>query len=190
MTQFKIGDLVECVPNVDGRGRGSGYHPGFQFHVRQLKAYTRDDESDTVYWPVEKYGGSNLLGVFGDSLRLITDTEGGDMEQTKQRRTFKLLKESPSLLKGALVQERCDDGTQPYDLLNPETHSKDPSFKVSFAKRELVEEAPKFWVEVFPVQPQFMTREELDQFEAFKASKKPVRKAAAKKAAKKSAQAL
>lgn len=107
----------------------------------------------------------------------------GDTTVNKKR-TFKLLKETPALKVGALLQEECEDGTQPYSLINADTHSKDPSQTVRFPKRELIEEQPKFFIEVFQVNPQYMTQVELDQYESFKNTLKQPKKVA--KAQKKS----
>lgn len=87
------------------------------------------------------------------------------------KRTFMLRKDTPSMLKGALLQDN-GNSTSPYVMINSQTHSKDPSFTISFAKRELIEEAPAWFVEVFQVEPQYMTQTELDQYEAFKTTLK------------------
>lgn len=102
------------------------------------------------------------------------DTEAFDarqlvlVEKKGNRRTFMLIKDTPTMLKGAILQEECDDGTQPYKMLNQETHCKDGNYLVSIAKRELVEKQPKWFVEVFKVTPEYMTKEQLAQFETFK----------------------
>lgn len=81
------------------------------------------------------------------------------------KRTFKLLKDLPNLKKGALFQEECEDGTQPYSLIN------NVDVRVSYSDRSVVEDQPDFFVEVFKVNPEYMTKEELEQFEAFKKGK-------------------
>jgi hypothetical protein len=81
-------------------------------------------------------------------------------------RTFMLRKDAPSMLKGALLQEERTGGA--YIMLNRDTHAKDSSYKINFAKRELIEEQPTWFIEVFAVTPQYMTQEELTQFESFK----------------------
>ena len=97
------------------------------------------------------------------------------------RKTYKLIKDTPTMVKGAILQEKCDDGTQPYIMLNKNTHDKYADGADRKIKRSLVEDAPNWFVEVFQVEPQYMTREELDQWEAFKGgkAKKPVAKKAA-----------
>lgn len=97
-----------------------------------------------------------------------------------QRRTFKLIKETPKTRAGALFQEQCDDGTQPYILITPE-FNKGGRVSEQITHRELVEDQPKWFTEVFKVHPEYMTREELDAWEAFK--KSTVKKLVARKAA-------
>jgi hypothetical protein len=111
-------------------------------------------------------------------------TEGGDMKKPYQRKTYKQLKDTVTVKRGAIWQEACDDGTQEYVLLTTE-HNKDPRNTQCIYDRSLVENDKKHFAEVFQVEPQYMTREELDQWEAFKSRKKPGRKAAPKLTAEK-----
>lgn len=97
-----------------------------------------------------------------DNLEIVT--EGGDVKH--QRRTFKQLTETVTVKKGALWQEACDDGTQEYVLLN-DAFNKDSRAQKIY-NRSLVEDDPKHFVEVFSVEPQYMTREELDRWEVFR----------------------
>ena len=67
------------------------------------------------------------------------------------RRTFKLLKDTPEVRKGALFQEACDDGDQEYILLDhsfiiPEDYF-DFYSNISFS-RDTVEKQPAFFEEV------------------------------------------
>lgn|GEM_PF-4828795 len=98
-------------------------------------------------------------------------SEGGKMPQ--QRRTFKLTKELPELTKGALVQEKCDDGTQDYIALDNSQikYTLADGRKSLTYPRKAVEDEPNYFVEVFAVEPAYMTKEELDRFEAFKTNK-------------------
>jgi len=86
------------------------------------------------------------------------------------RRTFKLVKAMPGIKVGTLFQEECEDGTQPYSpVKNPAQY--DNSLEIRFHDRKLVEESP-FFVEVFKVEPEYMTREQLDACQAFLGQKK------------------
>lgn len=83
------------------------------------------------------------------------------------RRTFRLLKDTPDTKKGALFQERCDDGDQDYQILCEfeESHVtapfEDGGRGVTYG-RDAVENRPKWFVEVYKVNPEYMTQEELD----------------------------
>ncbi|MGO4470371.1 hypothetical protein AB4Y95_00330 [Arthrobacter sp. M-10] len=93
------------------------------------------------------------------------------------RKTYKLIKETPELRKGALFQEACDDGTQEYVLLDHTAHkggSAPSGQRYAIFDRPLVENAPQWFVEVFQVEPQFMTATELEQWKAFKKTPKKI----------------
>ncbi|WP_336874368.1 hypothetical protein [Rhodococcus qingshengii] len=102
-------------------------------------------------------------------------------ETIMKRRTFKLTKELPELTKGALVQEKCDDGDQDYTVLDQSfiKYEDEHGRKTVTYPRKAVEDEPNYFVEVFAVEPAYMTQDELDQFEAFKISaKKPAKRTA------------
>lgn len=101
-------------------------------------------------------------------LRLVTSNSKEN--KPMGRRTFKLVKAMPGVKVGTLFQEECEDGTQPYSPMDTVSGAK-----LQFSDRSLVEESP-FFVEVFKVEPEYMTREQLDAFEAFKKSLKPAAK--------------
>ncbi|WP_218747432.1 hypothetical protein [Rhodococcus sp. FH8] len=94
-------------------------------------------------------------------------------ELNVKRRTFKLTKELPELTKGALVQEKCDDGTQDYIALDNSQikYTLEDGRKSLTYPRKAVEDEPNYFVEVFAVEPAYMTQDELDRFEAFKTTK-------------------
>lgn len=102
-------------------------------------------------------------------------------EEIMRRRTFKLTKELPELTKGALVQEKCNDGTQDYIALDNSQikYALEDGRKSLTYPRKAVEDESNYFVEVFAVEPAYMTQDELDQFEAFKISaKKPAKRTA------------
>ncbi|BBE45461.1 MULTISPECIES: hypothetical protein [Rhodococcus] len=94
-------------------------------------------------------------------------------ETIMKRRTFKLTKELPELTKGALVQEKCDDGDQDYTVLDQSfiKYEDEHGRKTVTYPRKAVEDEPNYFVEVFAVEPAYMTQDELDRFEAFKTTK-------------------
>ncbi|MBM4646581.1 hypothetical protein GS464_29695 [Rhodococcus hoagii] len=87
-----------------------------------------------------------------------------------QRKTYKQLKDSVTVKKGALWQEACDDGTQEYILLD-QSFNKDPRQTQRIYDRALVEGDEKNFVEVFKVTPEYMTRDEVERWEAFQGKK-------------------
>jgi hypothetical protein len=107
---------------------------------------------------------------FDDNLELVTESKQG----TKvMRKTYKLLKELHNVKKGAFYQEACDDGDQEYMLITREHYKGSDNQECVVTDRSIVEDQPQWFVEVFQVTPQYMTREELDQWEAFKGRKAP-----------------
>lgn len=140
--------------------------------VRVLKAETGD-----------KAKVGDILTVSGGTTN-YPETSNGDMwrlseielinegETTVGKRTFKLLKDTPFVAKGAIYQEKCDDGTQEYVLLddkfNKDQLTNGKMNSQNIYHRPNVEDQPEWFVEVFKVTPEYMTQGELDQWEAFK----------------------
>lgn len=125
--------------------------------------------------------------VRSDNCELVTK---GEEVKPYQRKTFKQLKDSVTVKKGALWQEACDDGDQEYVLLDS-AFNRDPRQTQRIYDRALVEDDPKNFVEVFKVSPEYQTREELDLWEAFQKSQAKVRvtKPVAKRVARKTKKA-
>lgn len=76
-------------------------------------------------------------------------------ENVNTRRTFRLLKDTPEVGKGALVQEACDDGNQEYVLLDGEflSDATDSDYHDYFDSlpnfsRNTVEDQPDWFEEV------------------------------------------
>lgn len=127
------------------------------------------DGISTLYFTTESgHKCYESLEVFETAT--LVSTESATTKETKPmaRRTFRLLKDTPSVRRGALYQEDCDDGTQPYSCINTSEYAKDPTKKLgNVSTRSLIEEQPEWFVEVFKVEPEYMTREELDRYEVF-----------------------
>ena len=135
---------------------------------------TVDDNSNCPIVVLDNINGDNRWPYNEDNLELIPNGE-----TVVKRRTFKLTKELPELAKGALVQEKCDDGTQDYIALDNSQikYALEDGRKSLTYPRKAVEDEPNYFVEVFAVEPAYMTQDELDQFEAFKISaKKPAKR--------------
>lgn len=173
MTKFKRGDQVRRVKETY-----QGMKPGDVATVVSLRL-------NLGCVVLDRFGGDNGYGHDIKNLELVT--EGGEMNKPYQRKTYKLLKDSPMVSKGALFQEDCDDGTQPYSLITKEHIKGSVGGKHSVMDRSLIEDQPTWFTEVFKVTPEYMTQAELDEWEAFKNSKKPAarRRTPAKKVAKK-----
>jgi hypothetical protein len=155
MAKFKKGDRVRVTdPN-------SAYF-GERGTITDSRNGWSGDPHEVLTIQLERGDGVNL---YNRKFTLVSEGE-----KVMGRRTFKQLREDPTVKAGAIWQEACDDGDQEYVLLNYETHHKGGT-RVHISERELVENQPKWFVEVFQVTPQYMTREELDQWEAFKGRK-------------------
>ncbi|GAA1053946.1 hypothetical protein [Dietzia natronolimnaea] len=155
MTKFKVGDQVRAVSQSHGWGKVSKGDAGVVSHTTKAAG----NEGYRVNFPRHRSWNASE-----SDLELVA--EGGDF-QPHHRKTYKQLKDSVTVKKNALWQEACDDGTQEYVLLD-ESFNRDPRQTQRIYDRSLVEDDPKHFVEVFKVTPEFMTREELDQWESFK----------------------
>jgi len=185
MSKFKVGDIVDdrlldrskTLPNkpLDS----SKYDTGDLFVVlrrtseifKHGQVVALDDDDGT---PCPRYFNGAALSYFhNDDLQPISTITNSKENKPMGRRTFKLIKETPEYKVGTLFQEACDDGDQEYivitrDLLKFEDANADnqPSYE-----RVEVETQPQWFIEVFKVEPEYMTREQLDAFEAFKKQK-------------------
>lgn len=171
MSRFKIGDVIT--------GTGGTRQYSFTTDRATMKVVNllSDDDIKVELIANPDYPSEvgNTYDVASEHFKLLT--EGG---APMARRTFKLTKDTFELKKGALFQEACDDGDQEYVLLDKSFLAHD-DFDTYFngqhpsSSRKAVEESPSFFVEVFKVSPEYMTRPELDQFEAYKAAQTPKR---------------
>lgn len=167
MSKYKVGDRVKIISSTRSAGTSTRQRIGRSFEILEVdnSGFRIDSDCSWQWW-------------YADSDAQLINNEGG---APMARKTYKLLKDTPLAAKGALYQEACDDGTQEYVLINKETHYKDDQSKrPAIVDRSLVEDAPSWFVEVFPVTPPYLTQAELDQWEAFK-TQKPAKKTVAKK---------
>lgn len=171
MSSFKVGDRVRAV----SQSCGWGY-----VEKGDVGTISRVNIGSRWGYQVDFPRHSSWSASEGD-LELINGNEG----EKVSRRTFKLLKDTVGVRKGALYQEECEDGTQPYSIITPEfAKSTATGTKARYADRALIEEQPQWFVEVFKVEPAYMTKEELEKWEAFQkfnAKAKPGPKSGAKK---------
>lgn len=158
MTKFKVGDRVRV--NSPNGGCCIGKHGT----IATIERFTAEG------WVVCDVGSSCPR----QETHLELVTSNSKENKPMGRRTFKLIKETPEYKVGTLFQEACDDGDQEYivitrDLLKFEDANTDnqPSYE-----RVEVETQPQWFVEVFKVEPEYMTREQLDAYQAFLGQKK------------------
>lgn len=168
MSKFKVGDRVRVLTKQFGCDRQVGSEVTI-YKISDGLFYVKEDSG------FEHTGCGRTQSELG-----LTNSKGATI--VSERRTFKLLKNSPTLRKGALWQEQCDDGTQPYELITPEFKiSETNTRKSTQSDRSIIEEQPDWFVEVFKVHPEYMTKEELEKWEAFKKGSKVAKVAKAKK---------
>jgi len=63
------------------------------------------------------------------------------------RKTYRLLKDSPELKKGTILEEMCDDGTQPFNVQTKEGHKFEDQGRTQYS-RDTVMKNPKWFEEV------------------------------------------
>lgn len=145
MIKFKVGDRV--------RNNGTGEQLGV-VSEGVIDMYLPD------YWVKYPYVVRNDAGETEpfDASQVELITEG---ETKVGRRTFRLLKDMPDTKKGALFQEQCEDGTQPYSIIQG-------GDDYTYSNRSTVEDNPEWFVEVFVIDTTHLTKEELAKWEAFK----------------------
>jgi hypothetical protein len=73
------------------------------------------------------------------------------------RKTYIALTDTPELKKGAIMQEKCDDGDQDYECITPELMQVDDQGLTCYS-RKTVETQPQFFMEV---QQAWLTLEQL-----------------------------
>lgn len=167
MSKFKVGDRVRTVKCT------CTYAPDCEHRdlVGKVFTITKDDGSDQWQYSLND---SNAFGWDDEELELVTKGE-----EKMGRRTFRLLKDTYMVKKGALVQEQCDDGDQDFEVLDKSYCKFDwadgtEGYQVA---REAVLNSPQWFEEVFNPGDTWFTKAELEAFKAFVKSSKPKRPA-------------
>lgn len=156
MAKFKVGDRVRVTSVSELRN----------------KIFTISEVHEHWSFPYK------LDGDVGDNFNVWSDNElqlaqGPRTDNLlKSPRTYRLLKDAPSVRAGAIFQESDNDK---YMLISPEFIRFGTGAAID---RGAVESQPDWFVEVFKVTPEYMTAEELSQWEAFKAGSKPTKPSA------------
>ena len=170
MAKFKVGDRVRAV-------RDKPMH-----NISRGDVHTIDsiDSAGDLWFRDNPLCGSDCCSQPGN-FELVTNSKGATI--VSERRTFKQLKDSMEVKKGALFQEKCDDGGQEYVLLDWEQYTKHiesnqaHGFDQKSLARDEVEQEPDWFVEVFKVHPEYLEKGEIEAWEHFrKTYKKPATK--------------
>lgn len=154
--KYKVGDKVRITKRLTVGGAGD-----MPELVGQTVVVTKTNDK----WFDFKAANGEEETVFRedyDKVELIN--KGATM-----RRTFKLLKDTDGIRKGALFQEMCDDSDQDYVLLdNAFRRFEYPHSAVRCVRsRDAIENNPKWYVEVFPMVSEYGTKEEVNAFKKF-----------------------
>lgn len=166
MSGFEVGDRVRVLSGPD-----EGDHVGDILTIQghDDHRYPKQEASKRLYYT--KPGEQGVY--YPDELELVK-TKG---DKPMGRRTFRQLKTDYRTKKGATWQEQCEDGTQPYELITPEYGLADSGHQIApVSQRNLIEDNPEWFVEVFKVTPEYMTQAELDSWEAFKKAATPAKR--------------
>lgn len=106
MRQFKVGDQVRMISkSIYGDLQSSAVYKRTTNGIGRITQV--DPEGPDTYTVNELQHSSG-----GDFFAEADSQPINYGETTMKRRTFKLTKELPELTKGALVQEKCDEGTR------------------------------------------------------------------------------
>lgn len=81
------------------------------------------------------------------------------------QRTFKLLKNSVELKKGAILREKCDDGDQDFETISRE-HIKAQEGRCYYNRKNVINN-PEWFEEVFSLGDIFFTQKVVDKFKKF-----------------------
>jgi len=133
MTKFKVGDRVRQF-TTSSKDTG----------VIIEATYSQNRGTYTLLY--DKDGSKSMHHWHDNELELITSKSKKE-EKSMTRRTFRQLKDSVTIKKGAIFQEQCEDGTQPYELITPEFY-KGNLTPGTIKDRSLVEGQPEWFEEV------------------------------------------
>lgn len=157
--KYKPGNKVKIVKIISETASDRAYYEKYLGRVAEIK-------STSGIWLEHPYKLKGTEGWWTDrELELV------NKEAYVGRRTFRVIKDTPEFKKGALLQEMCDDGDQDYTLLTHEYAVDKDQYTFQYT-RVVVEKNPKFFVEVFPIVPEWGTKEEVAKFKKFLKGKK------------------
>lgn len=132
--KFKVGDKVKILRNSCGSNLEIG-------SIGTVVAIDDDGIKSWIYVNGKRTGHI----YFPEEIELITNSD--TKEKPYMRKKYILLKETSGLKKGAIVEEKCDDGTQDFTLITPES-DKFPNGTDWNIPRKSVTDNPKWYQEV------------------------------------------
>jgi hypothetical protein len=175
MSKFEVGDLVRVVWCRQCEERNCQHIKIFGGNPTEINYVF--ESSEGMY----NLEGDSECNWYDSELELSQENNEGSVKMSG-RRTFKLVVNLPNVKKGALFQEKCDDGDQDYVLLDNSYQKYDYQGEggLEAQPRGAVEKESKFFVEVFSATNEYLTEDELKAWKAFKAGKTVVSKSPSK----------
>lgn len=79
------------------------------------------------------------------------------------RKRYRLLKDSPELKRGAIMEEDCDDGDQGFSCITKDSIKKDDQGGTGYS-RKVVTESPKWFEEVIPAYIPIKYQKKFEEF--------------------------
>lgn len=135
--RFKVGDRVIFL------GEREGVVVKGDYYNRELGKDAVDVRRDDN---LQGAGVNNSYMFCATDLKLITNSNTNTM-----RKRYQLLKDSYDMKKGAIYEEECEDGTQPFRLITKEFYKFSPGSTNIISDRAVVENNPEWFREVKPL---------------------------------------
>lgn len=135
--EFKVGDLVRVERANYSRFMIGGIFPITRIAYGNL-IYLAG--SGSKYWQADHPQGSGLSFVGRPG-------EDKEVKKSMARKKYILLKDTPELKKGAILEEMCDDGTQDFTVTEGIYSEESDRGKITFS-RKVVMKQPNWFEEV------------------------------------------
>lgn len=160
--KFKVGDVVKIVTSKYDKD-DTELHSPTAHHIGKVAKITAIDGH--YGHPISLEGVDDAWA--GWELELAKDAE----VLPTGRATYRLKKNLPELKKGAVVQEKCDDGDQDFEVLDAfrghvKYENEDGGKYVTYP-RGAVEKEPSFWERVYSATPSWLNEAELETQKKF-----------------------
>ncbi len=166
--RLEVGDQFTIGPNA----RCSNISKGVGVTVAEVNP--NGDDRDYDWLVLSRSDGGRTCDDHPSHFDPINIVKANQLQNTT-RKTYRLKRDTPTIKRGAILQEQCDDGTQPYEVITQDCIKGNPeldSSKVVIRDRSLVENQPSWFEEVFANQPLWLNATGLEAQKAFVASQK------------------